>query len=107
MMGNSERQSLIEPWDLPLEVQQASISESKSVRLPIGEGRIDLDAELARLELAYIEEALELTEGKKTDAWRILGLNDRFALGRRVKRIGKAYPHLISSFSLVQKLYYE
>ena len=107
MMVNSERQALIEPWDLPLEVQQASVAETKSVRLPIGEGRIDLDAELARLELAYIQDALELTEGKKTEAWRMLGLNDRFALGRRVKRIGKAYPHLISSFSLVQKLYYE
>lgn len=107
MMVNSERQSLIEPWDLPLEIQQASVAETKSVRLPIGEGRIDLDAELARLELAYIQDALELTEGKKTEAWRMLGLNDRFALGRRVKRIGKAYPHLISSFSLVQKLYYE
>jgi DNA-binding NtrC family response regulator len=107
MMGNREREALIEPWDLPLEVQQAAVPETKSVRLPIGDGRIDLDAELARLELAYIQDALELTEGKKTEAWRMLGLNDRFALGRRVKRIGKAYPHLISSFSLVQRLYYE
>lgn len=107
MLGNSERQGLVEPWDLPLEVQQASVADTKSVRLPLGDGRIDLDAELARIELAYIQDALELTEGKKTEAWRMLGLNDRFALGRRVKRIGKAYPHLISSFSLVQKLYYE
>jgi DNA-binding NtrC family response regulator len=68
---------------------------------------IDLDAELARVELAYIQDALQLTEGKKADAWRLLGLNDRYALLRRVKRIGEEYPHLINSFSLLQKLYYE
>jgi len=107
MMGNQNRQALIEPADLPLEVQQFSVSQSEPVRVPIGEGAINLDAELARLELAYIQEALQLTEGKKADAWRLLGLNDRFALRRRVRRIGEAYPHLINSFSLVQKLYYE
>jgi DNA-binding NtrC family response regulator len=106
MMGN-EKETLLEPSDLPLEVQQSSVPQSDSIRLPVGENGIDLDSELARVELAYIQEALQFTEGKKTEAWRLLGLNDRFALRRRVKRIGEVYPHLINSFSLVQRLYYE
>ncbi|HEV3470354.1 MAG TPA: sigma-54 dependent transcriptional regulator [Pyrinomonadaceae bacterium] len=99
--------TLIEASDLPLDVQQVSKTTTSPIMLPLGEDGINLDAELARIELAYIQNALQQTEGKKTEAWRVLGLNDRFALRRRVKRIGEAYPHLISSFSLVQKLYYE
>lgn len=107
MLGTRDRESLIEPSDLPLQVQQAAVSLSDSARQSISGAGIDLDAELARVELAYVQEALQFTEGKKADAWRLLGLNDRYALRRRVKRIGEAYPHLINSFSLVQKLYYE
>jgi len=107
MLGNNTGHTFIEPGDLPLDVQQMAQRSTEATTLPITEAGINLDSELARLELAYIQNALKLTEGKKTDAWRVLGLNDRFALRRRVKRIGEAYPHLISSFSLVQKLYYE
>jgi len=107
MLGNNNGHSLIEPADLPLEVQQVAQPSTQNATLPLTEAGINLDAELARLELAYIQDALQLTEGRKTEAWRVLGLNDRFALRRRVKRIGEAYPHLINSFSLVQKLYYE
>jgi DNA-binding NtrC family response regulator len=107
MVGSNNGHTLIEPADLPLEVQQGAQPPTKALTLPLGEAGINLDAELARIELAYIQEALQLTEGRKTEAWRILGLNDRFALRRRVKRIGEAYPHLINYFALVQKLYYE
>jgi DNA-binding NtrC family response regulator len=105
--ANNQGHTLIEVNDLPLEVQQVSKLPTQPIMLPFGEEGINLDAELARIELAYIQNALQQTEGKKTEAWRVLGLNDRFALRRRVKRIGEAYPHLISSFSFVQKLYYE
>ncbi len=107
MLGNNNGHTLIEPSDLPLEVQQVAQPTTQNVSVPITESGINLDAELARLELAYIQDALQLTEGRKTEAWRVLGLNDRFALRRRVRRIGEAYPHLINSFSLVQRLYYE
>jgi DNA-binding NtrC family response regulator len=107
IFANNNGHTLIEPSDLPLDFQQLSEDPTRPVLERLDEEGINLDAELARVELAYIQEALELTEGKKTEAWRLLGLNDRFALRRRVKRIGGAYPHLIDSFSLVQKLYYE
>jgi DNA-binding NtrC family response regulator len=75
--------------------------------MQLSERGIDLGEELARTELDYIQQALCLTEGKKTEAWRLLGLNDRFALRRRVKRIGEAYPDLINIFPLVSRLYYD
>jgi DNA-binding NtrC family response regulator len=111
MLANNNRHSLIEVSDLPLELQggQAVVAPppptAVSARLP--EGGVNLDEELARTELEYIDEALRLTEGKKTEAWRMLGLNDRFALRRRVKRIGEAYPHLVEASALVRSLYYE
>jgi two-component system, NtrC family, response regulator AtoC len=107
MFANNQSHVLIEPSDLPLDVQQVLETKTQPMMLSLGDEGINLDAELARIELAYIQEALQQTEGKKSEAWRILGLNDRFALRRRVKRIGETYPHLITSFSLVQKLYYE
>jgi DNA-binding NtrC family response regulator len=100
--------SMLQPEDFPLEVQRGrtpGIATSSSIDL--GENGVDLDHELARVELAYITEALRSTEGKKTEAYRVLGLNDRFALRRRIKRIGEAYPHLIESFPTVKKLYYD
>ncbi len=107
MFADNQKHALIEANDLPLDVQQVSKYPTQPGMLPLSEEGINLDAELARIELGYIQNALQQTEGKKTEAWRVLGLNDRFALRRRVKRIGEAYPHLINSFSLVQKLYYE
>ncbi len=107
MLASSNRHTLIEVSDLPLEVQHPSnvLRQAMSVTLP-DEG-VNLDGELARVELSYIEEALRQTEGKKTDAWRLLGLNDRFALRRRVKRLMEAYPQLVGSFQLVKQLYEE
>lgn len=107
MIADDNQHSLIEVSDLPLDVQQTTQPSTQPVAYPISEDGINLDAELARMELAYIQQALKLAEGRKSEAWRTLGLNDRFALRRRVKRIGEGYPHLINSFPLVQKLYYE
>lgn len=96
----------IEKDDIPLEVLNASSSS----RLPPPgnvslEDGIILDKELARVELAYIEKALKLTEERKTEAWKFLGLNDRFALLRKVKTIIKEYPSLIDDFPTVNRLY--
>ena len=68
-------------------------------------GGIDLDIELARAELTYMEEALQSTQERKTEAWKLLGLNDRFALLRRAKALIQRHPVLASEFPTVQKLY--
>jgi DNA-binding NtrC family response regulator len=107
MIASSNRHSLIEMSDLQLKVQQPSGLLPQPTLMQLSERGIDLGEELARTELDYIQQALCLTEGKKTEAWRLLGLNDRFALRRRVKRIGEAYPDLINIFPLVSRLYYD
>ena len=66
---------------------------------------IDLDKEKARFELAYIESALLKSERRKTEAWKLLGLNDRFALRRRVKSITKRYPQLLDDFYVIQEAF--
>gem|GEM_PF-7009604 len=38
---------------------------------------------------------------QKISAWKLLGLNDRFALRRRVLGIKKKYPELIKEFKLI------
>lgn len=107
MLADSQDHQIIEVDDLQLSSQR---SEESSTFLPSAhftEEGIDLAMELARTELSYVQRALEITNGKKTEAWKILGLNDRFALLRRIKKIGETYPHLVELFPLVQKLYYE
>jgi two-component system, NtrC family, response regulator AtoC len=95
----------IEKEDLPFELLSAVKTEMRQVpRRDLREG-LELNVELARVELSYIEEALRLTEERKTEAWKLLGLNDRFALLRRAKNLLRTYPALGSEFLTVQKLY--
>lgn len=61
---------------------------------------------LARTELSYIEEAMQSAGGKKAEAAKLLGLNDRFALRRRVKSIEKKFPHLVHDFERLFGLYF-
>lgn len=65
---------------------------------------IDLDEELATFELNCIDRALA-TEERKSEAWRVLGLNDRFALRRRVQRLFRRYPKLSNKYGNVARLY--
>lgn len=96
----------LEKEDLPLEVLNASASGFQgAVNWRLREGSVCLEKELARLELSYIEQALRLTEERKTEAWKLLGLNDRFALLRRAKSLLKSFPAIALEFPLVQKLY--
>jgi DNA-binding NtrC family response regulator len=106
MLANVNDHALIDVEDLPLEVQSPKQFAVSGAAPVIGEG-VNLDAELARVELGYMEKSLELTEGRKTEAWRLLGLNDRFALLRRVKRIREQYPQLLEQFPLVRDRYAE
>lgn len=93
----------IESEDLLLDAGRVSAGGLEAVEL--GEQGVNLDEELARVGLAYIERALRTAKGKKSEAWKLLGLNDRFALRRRVKSLLRAHPALASEFPLIEKLY--
>ena len=96
----------LEKEDLPLDVLKASASGfQRPIEVGLREGGVDIEVELARLELSYIEQALRLTEERKTEAWKLLGLNDRFALLRRAKSLLKGFPMIAAEFPLVRKLY--
>jgi DNA-binding NtrC family response regulator len=102
MMASRNDHTMIDVDDLPVELSIAATRGSN------GDGQsIDLDAELARMELTLMERALYAAEGRKSEAWRMLGLNDRFALLRRVKRIREHYPSLIEVFPLLRSRYGE
>ncbi len=71
------------------------------------EGRdlpVDIMKKIAEVELNYIGEALSKT-GKKTEAYKLLGYSNRFALRRRVLTIFNKYPELINSFPEVKEAF--
>lgn len=91
--------------DLPLELRTKSASLNNKLNIDIPEEGININEEMAKLELTYIEEALKKTTGKKTEAWKLLNYNDRFALRRRVKTILRSFPHLIDKFPYIKAKY--
>lgn len=99
--------SQIEPDDLPYEVRVGKYEIEKSIEVNIPKEGTNIEEELARTELAYIERALKMTGGKKTEAWKLLGYNDRFALRRRVIKIMEDFPDLVHQFPLVREKYKE
>lgn len=104
------KDDVILPSHLPDEVRArkqlfGDHQEELSVEIP-DEG-IDIDEKLARMELAYIEEALKQTDGKKTDAWKLLGYNDRYKIKKRVDSILRRFPELSEQFYLIKKKYKE
>jgi DNA-binding NtrC family response regulator len=98
---------VIEPDDLPVEVAGSRV-DSSPLRLPFrfDEEGIDLELEKARLELSYIEAVLQHSSGRKTEAWKLLGLNDRFALRRRVLSLGKRFPFLIVEYPSIKGAFF-
>ncbi|RMI14575.1 MAG: sigma-54-dependent Fis family transcriptional regulator [Calditrichaeota bacterium] len=94
----------IEKKDLPPEIKTNvhHPSSTEPAESEIDE-HFDLNYQLARDELKYIEKALRKAGGRKTEAWKILGLNDRFALRRRVHTILRKYPHLAEEFPQISK----
>lgn len=101
--GHAAR-DVIEEHDLLLDARITPFKGAAG-RNFLGREGIKLDLELARAELNYVEEALRLTSESKAAAWRLLGLNDRFALPRRVKVLCARYPELLGSFPTVRRLY--
>lgn len=73
--------------------------------LQIGEGGIDLDRQLANVCLQYLEQALKITNGGKTEAATLLKFNDRFAMLRRIKSLMHEYPDLFAKYPILSQLY--
>lgn len=93
----------IMPDDLPYEIQIGKAVPSARVSAEIPEQGVDVEEELAKQELAYIEQALKRCNGKKTEAWKLLGYNDRFALKRRVDTVKTKYFHLFEGFPYLRE----
>ncbi len=90
--------SQIMPDDLPFEVGEPTGKEYGIPAVNLPDEGVNVSEELARVELTYIEKALKATNGKKTEAWKLLGYNDRFALRRRIKILRRKFPYLIKEF---------
>ena len=67
--------------------------KSKQIR----EGR-GVEYMIARTELEYIQNALEKTNWKKNEAWKLLGYSSRFVLRRKVMGYFRKYPELADTF---------
>ncbi|HIE29300.1 TPA: sigma-54-dependent Fis family transcriptional regulator [Candidatus Poribacteria bacterium] len=96
--------SQITPEVLPYEIQ-SSHSVPTDLPVELSQEGIDITEELARVELDYIEKALKMVGGKKTEAWKLLNYNDRFALYRRVKLLTKRFPHLLADFGFIEAMF--
>lgn len=60
---------------------------------------------LAEYELRLAEIALVQCDGKKTEAWKIAGYKDRFAMRRRLKKLIGNYPDMAVRFPTVYEAY--
>lgn len=96
----------VEEEDLPPEFFESQTRGDSLQVASLDFDSLSLDEALAKTELAFIERALQQVQGKKTEAWKLLGLNDRFALLRRVKKIADRYPNLINDFSFLKNAYH-
>lgn len=104
--ANHANRDLVEQVDLPPDALNVPArGGNKGGANTLEPEGVILDLELARTELSYIEEALRLTLENKSVAWKLLGLNDRFALLRRVKVLYARYPKLVNTFPTVRRLY--
>lgn len=91
--------------DLPEEIR--TIGEPTKRTLPSGTTRAGqppnpLEEALARAELVQVDDALRQVGGKKAEAWKLLGLNDRFVFTRRVRRLVSRFPDLAAEYPAVQ-----
>lgn len=104
--ANHADRDTLEAADLPMDALHAPAHSGRTGgSAAFAQDGVILDLELAKTELAYIEEALRLTSESKSGAWKLLGLNDRFALLRRVKVLYARYPELAETFPTVRRLY--
>jgi DNA-binding NtrC family response regulator len=106
LIAGFKRREKMEVEDIPAEFLEGEVeSVRKELTIRFDEKGINLEVEKARLELSYIQSALLRAKGRKTEAYKLLGLNDRFALRRKVKNLARKYPHLLEEFSLIRKVF--
>jgi DNA-binding NtrC family response regulator len=99
----------VELEDIPREILASVLERPTGCTSPVGLEKADqmdsLKENLARTELGEIQKALERCAWKKGQAWKLLGLNDRFALRRRVVGILQNYPALGAEFPRLQDVF--
>ena len=83
------------------------IMERDSTSLVVSQEGIDIKRELAKTELDYIHSALKTTYGKKAEAWKLLGYNDRHALRRRISSLVSSFPDLLNEYPYIQQKYHK
>jgi DNA-binding NtrC family response regulator len=89
----------IEPEDIPVDRSLPRNDPSHPpMQAGLGPG-FDIGREVARTELGFIAEAVRVGRGRKSEAWRLLNYNDRFALHRRLRSLFRRYPDLRDAFS--------
>jgi DNA-binding NtrC family response regulator len=94
---------VVEEADLPEEIRaghehQHAVADSRRHSI----SSRSLDEALAQTELEYVEEALRKSQGRKAEAAKQLGLNDRFVFARRMRRICERFPGLVNGFPRVR-----
>jgi DNA-binding NtrC family response regulator len=102
--ANLRRHEQVEIHDLPEEVRGTKDPAHCNKPRPHGSetGRLVLEEALARAELEQVEVALQKAGGKKSEVWKILGLNDRYVLSRRIRRLITRFPTVVDEYSLVR-----
>jgi two-component system NtrC family response regulator len=85
---------VVEKRDLPGYITGESPT-SRGTGQP-GDPGFQVNVALARMELAYIQEALRLTSGNVAEASALLGYRDRFTMRRRRESIRRAFPFLLA-----------
>jgi DNA-binding NtrC family response regulator len=104
--ANSHGHERIMLDDLPLDLTaQPAVRHATPLPQVRPGTALDLDSEMAMTELSCIEDALRAANERKAEAWVMLGLNDRFALRRRVASLLRKHPELASCFPVINKLY--
>ncbi|RMD93985.1 MAG: sigma-54-dependent Fis family transcriptional regulator, partial [Calditrichaeota bacterium] len=104
IVANGHEHTRIEIQDLPRDLVQDNSLQAYAKSLGAS-GTLDISENVARAQLFCVEEALKATKGKKTEAWKLLGLHDRYALTNLMKRIRERYPNLLYEFPIVNRAY--
>lgn len=92
--------AMIDASLLPSEFQTNTAEQSR-IESPKSFLALPLEESLARHELCCIEAALSSSGGRKAEAAALLGLNDRFALRRRVRAISSRFPSILPDFPVL------
>ncbi len=88
----------IAPEDLPLEIQLGAKRPAGGYEARFAEGSADVELEKARLELTYIQAALQNYAGSRDETWQALKYGSRHTMLRHIKKALADYPELVTEF---------